>query len=415
MGLTLAEKILSAKTGSRVEAGDLIVVGVDLIVAHDGTAPIAINQLKELGLNVFNPDKIILVLDHAAPSPKDTVSNLHKTIREFAWKNNIKLYDVGCGVCHQLLVENHVNPLTVVLGADSHTCTYGALGAFATGMGSTDIAVAMGYGQTWLKVPHTYKIKVDGKLPPHVYSKDLILTIIKKITASGATYMSMEFHGSILKQLTIDDRFTIANMAIEAGGKTGLFPVDEITLKYLESAGRPANIRLEADPDAYYQKELELHTSELQPVVAAPDQVDNVHPVSDFEGQEVNQVFIGTCTNGRLSDLQAAARILKGNKVNSRVRLIIQPASAKIYLQALKTGLIETFIEAGATVNPPGCGPCIGRHLGILADGEICLSTQNRNFKGRMGNPNSKIYLSNPEVAALAAVKGYITDPTGYR
>ncbi len=412
MSLTLAEKILSSKTGSRVEAGDIIVTSVDLIMAHDGTAPIAINQLKELGLNVFDPSKIILVLDHATPSPKETVSNLHKMIREFAWKNNIKLYDVGCGVCHQILVENHVNPLTVVLGADSHTCTHGALGAFATGMGSTDIAVAMGYGQTWLKVPHTYKIKIDGKLPPHVYSKDLILTIIKKITASGATYMSMEFQGSTLKHLTMEDRFTIANMAIEAGGKTGLFPVDETTIKYLANTGRSTNIRLEPDPDAYYQKELELDATQLQPVVAAPDQVDNVHPVSELEGQEVNQVFIGTCTNGRLSDLQTAARILKGNKVNSRVRLIIQPSSAKIYLQALKTGLIETFIEAGATVNPPGCGPCIGRHLGILADGEICLSTQNRNFKGRMGNPNSKIYLSNPEIAALAAVKGYITNPT---
>ncbi|WEU39797.1 MAG: 3-isopropylmalate dehydratase large subunit [Candidatus Odinarchaeum yellowstonii] len=412
MGLTLAEKILSAKTGRRVEAGDFIVASVDLIMAHDGTAPIAINQLKELGLNVFDPNKIILVLDHATPSPKDTVSNLHKMIREFAWSNHIKLYDVGCGVCHQLLVENHVNPSTLVLGADSHTCTYGALGAFATGMGSTDIAVAMRYGQTWLKVPHTYKIKIDGKLPPHVYSKDLILTVINKITASGATYMSMEFHGTTIKHLTIEDRFTIANMAIEAGGKTGLFPVDDITIKYLTEQGRPQNIRLQPDPDAYYQKEIEIDAGELQPVVAAPDQVDNVHPVSEYEGLEVNQVFIGTCTNGRLSDLQAAARVLKGNKVNSRVRLIIQPASSKIYLQALKTGLIETFIEAGATVNPPGCGPCIGRHLGILADGEVCLSTQNRNFKGRMGNPNSKIYLSNPEVAALAAVKGYITDPT---
>ncbi|MEM2109940.1 MAG: 3-isopropylmalate dehydratase large subunit [Candidatus Odinarchaeota archaeon] len=411
MGLTLAEKILSAKTGCKAEAGEFIVASVDLIMAHDGTAPIAINQLKELGLNVFDPSKIILVLDHATPSPKDTVSNLHKTIREFAWKNNIKLYDVGCGVCHQLLVEKHVNPLTLVLGADSHTCTYGALGAFATGMGSTDIAVAMGYGQTWLKVPQTYKIKVDGQLPPHVYSKDLILTIIKNITSSGATYMSMEFQGSALKQLTMDDRFTIANMAIEAGGKTGLFPVDNVTVKYLTETGRHQNISLEPDPDAYYQKELEINAAELQPVIAAPDQVDNVHPVNDFEGQEVDQVFIGTCTNGRLSDLQAAARILKGNKVSSRVRLIIQPASATIYRQALKTGLIETFIEAGATVNPPGCGPCIGRHLGILADGEVCLSTQNRNFKGRMGNPNSKIYLSNPEVAALAAVKGYITDP----
>lgn len=411
MGSTLAEKILSKKTGVKAEAGEFIVTDIDMIMAHDGTAPIAISQLKELGKEVHDPNKIIFVLDHAAPSPKDTVSNIHKMIREFARSNRIKLFDVGCGVCHQILVEKYINPLMVVLGADSHTCTYGALGAFATGMGSTDIAVAMGYGHTWLKVPDSYRIIIDGKLPPHTYSKDLILTVIREITSSGANYMSMEFQGDILPSLSMEDRLTMANMAIEAGGKTGLFPVDDVTLSFLTRKGRTSHIQLRPDPDAYYRKELRIKADQLEPVIAAPDKVDNVHPVGDFEGQEVNQVFIGTCTNGRISDLKAAAKILKGRKIDANTRLLIQPASAEVYKEAMKTGLLEIFIEAGATINPPGCGPCIGRHLGILADGDVCLSTQNRNFKGRMGNPNSRIFLSNPEVAAMAAIKGYISDP----
>ncbi|MHA1754964.1 MAG: 3-isopropylmalate dehydratase large subunit [Candidatus Odinarchaeia archaeon] len=411
MGQTLAEKILSKKSGEKLEAGDIAVVPVDLIMAHDGTAPIAIKQLSELHRDVFDPNKVILVLDHATPSPRESVSNIHKLIRDFARENQIILFDVGCGVCHQIMVEKYINPLMVVLGADSHTCTYGALGAFATGMGSTDIAVAMGFGETWLKVPESFKIKIEGKLQPHVHSKDLILTIIGTISASGATYMSMEFSGNGILNLTIEDRFTISNMAIEAGAKTGLFPVDEITWEYLKSEERPTNIELKPDTDAYYKKEINIDAGEIQPVIAAPHQVDNVKPVGDFEGLEVNQVFIGTCTNGRLTDLRVAAKILKGEKINPNVRLIIQPASRSVYLNALNEGLIEIFLKSGATINPPGCGPCIGRHLGVLADGEVCLSTQNRNFKGRMGNPNGKIYLSSPEVAALAAIKGYITDP----
>jgi 3-isopropylmalate/(R)-2-methylmalate dehydratase large subunit len=411
MGLTLAEKILSKKIGNTVSAGEFIVVNIDLIMAHDGTAPMAIKQLESLNQTIFDPKKIILVLDHATPSPKDTVSNIHKLMRDFAQKNSIKLFDVGCGVCHQILVEKYINPYMVILGADSHTCTYGALGSFATGMGSTDIAVAMGYGKTWLKVPETYKININGKLPDHVYSKDLILTIIKKITASGATYMSMEFSGNTLPYLSIDDRLTMANMAIEAGGKVGLFPIDKITKEYLKERGRDTNLELTADRDTDYKKEISINANEIEPVIAIPHNVDNVKPVSDLEGLEVNQVFIGTCTNGRISDLRIAAKILKGNKVSENTRLLIQPASQEIYLNALKEGLIEIFLKAGAIINPPGCGPCIGRHLGVLADQEICLSTQNRNFKGRMGNPNAKIYLSNPEVAALSAIKGSIVDP----
>jgi len=406
----MAEKILSHKVGKTVSAGEFIACDVDLIMAHDGTAPIAIKNLQKMGKKPFDSKKIVLVLDHATPSPRESVSNIHKLIRDFVKENGVHFRDVGCGICHQLLLEEFVKPWQLILGADSHTCTHGALGAFATGMGSTDISVAMAYGKTWLKVPEAFKFEVTGSLGKYVSAKDLILSIIGEISADGATYMSMEFLGSCIRRMSMEERFTITNMAIEAGGKVGLIPTDEKTREYLGNRIKDYP-DLYPDEDAEYRDELEINASEIEPVIALPHKVDNVKNIREVEGIPVDQVFIGTCTNGRLSDLRVAAAILKNRKVNPYTRLIVQPASVRVYLDALKEGLIEIFLHAGATVNPPGCGPCIGRHLGILADGERCLSTQNRNFKGRMGNDKAFIYLSSPTVAAASAITGKITDP----
>ncbi|MHA1595017.1 MAG: 3-isopropylmalate dehydratase large subunit [Candidatus Baldrarchaeia archaeon] len=412
MGMTIAEKILSKKVGRKVEAGDLIVCDVDLVMAHDGTAPLAIEQLKSLGVDdVFDPSKIVLVIDHTAPSPSSNISNIHKMMREFARRTSCHFRDIGYGICHQILIEEFVKPWTVVAGADSHTCTHGGLGAFAAGFGSTDITVMMAYGKTWLRVPESIKVEVSGELEWPVTAKDVILHVIGELGSDGATYMAMEFTGECIRKMSVDARFTLTNMAVEAGAKTGLCPVDEKTLEFLKRRDGVTYERLEPDKDAEYADELLVDAGKLEPLVAVPDRVDNVKSVSEVEGLEVDQVFIGTCTNGRYEDLLMAAKILKGRKVHEGVRLIIQPASRRVYLEALNSGLIEIFLKAGAVINPPGCGPCVGRHLGILGDGERCLSTQNRNFKGRMGNPNSEIYLASPVVAAATAIKGEITDP----
>jgi 3-isopropylmalate/(R)-2-methylmalate dehydratase large subunit len=410
---TIAEKILSEHAGRNLRAGDIAVIDVDIVMAQDGTGPLAVSQLKKMGFEkVANPSKSIFFIDHAAPSPRKELSDSHKVLRDFARESGAKLSDIGEGICHQILVESYVCPGNVVIGADSHTCTSGALGAFATGMGSTDIAVGFALAKTWLMVPHSIKVNFNGVLNKGIYAKDLIIYLIGKITAEGATYKALEFSGKVGENLNIDDRFTISNMAVEAGAKTGLFPADEITKKYLQYQGRRKCYReIKADEGAGYEAVLDVDCSELEPMVSLPHTVDNVSVVSKLGKIKVDQVLIGTCTNGRLIDLKIAAEILKGRKVEGSVRLIVVPASKSVYLDALKSGIIETLIESGAVVISPGCGPCVGVHQGILADGEVCLSTQNRNFKGRMGNPDSFIYLSSPATAAWSAVKGYIADP----
>ena len=413
MGKTIAEKIISSHAGRDVKAGDIVVVDIDVVMAQDGTGPLSVSQIKKMGFDsVKNSSKSIFFIDHAAPSPRKELSDSHKVLRDFAAKTGAKLSDIGEGVCHQILVESYVCPGDIVIGADSHTCTSGALGAFATGMGSTDIAVGFALGKTWLMVPQTIKVNFNGKVKKGVYAKDLIIYLIGKITSDGATYKALEFSGEVSKDLSIDDRFTISNMAVEAGAKTGIFPSDDTTLKYLRGQDREdCYMEVKADAGAEYEMVLDIDCTDIEPMVSMPHTVDNIKPVSKLDNIKIDQVYIGTCTNGRLADLKIAADILKDKKINKNVRLIVAPASRGIYLDALECGIIKTLIRSGAVVISPGCGPCVGVHQGILGSGEVCLSTQNRNFKGRMGNPDSFIYLSSPATAAWSAVRGYISDP----
>ncbi|MBR1908635.1 3-isopropylmalate dehydratase large subunit [bacterium] len=412
MGQTIAEKIISKHVGHDVKVGELVIAKVDVAAVQDGTGPLMVNEFKKLGKDkLANPERSILFIDHAAPSPRKELSNTHTVLREFAKEYGAVLSETGEGVCHQRLVETYVNPGEILVGADSHTCTSGALGAFSTGMGSTDIAVAMALGKTWLKVPATYKIEVEGEFQKGVYAKDLILHLIGTIGADGATYKALEFTGSTIKNMSMADRFTIANMAVEAGAKAGLFETDETTKTYLKEKGREDKfVEIKADEDAVYEKIIKINASELKPTISCPHTVDNTKTVDELENVKVNQVFIGTCTNGRIEDLRIAAEILKGKKVNPDVRLLVAPASRTVFLQALKEGLIEILVESGASIVTSGCGPCVGVHAGILGDGEVCLATQNRNFQGRMGNTKGFIYLSSPAVAAYSAIKGYIAD-----
>lgn len=412
MGLTLVEKILSEHADKEVHAGELIVSRVDVCAVQDGTGPLTVQEFKKLGKDKLkNPERTILFIDHASPSPRKELSNTHTVLREFSKEYGAILSDVGKGVCHQRLIEDYVNPAEVLVGADSHTCTSGALGAFATGMGSTDVAIAMAIGKTWLKVPKTIKICVNGEFKKDVCAKDLILHIIGSIGADGATYMALEFCGETIEKMSMSDRFTLSNMAVEAGAKCGLIVPDETTREYLKSRGREDKFRvIKPDSDAIYDRVININAGDVERTVSCPHTVDNVRKVSELSDVKVDQVFVGTCTNGRLEDMRTVAGILKGNKVNPDVRMLICPASPDVYKASLKEGLIDIFMEAGAVILPPGCGPCVGVHAGTLADGEVCLSTQNRNFQGRMGNTESKIYLSSPFVAAKTAIKGYITD-----
>lgn len=416
MGKTISEKIISEHVGRDVRAGEIVVAKVDVAMVQDGTGPLAIQELQKLNMErVFDNNNTILFIDHASPSPKKELSNAQKMLRKFSKKTGAYLSEVGEGVCHQRLVESWVNPGDLVVGADSHTCTSGALGAFATGMGSTDVALAFALGRVWLKVPETYKFVIQGTLPDGVFSKDIILYIIGKIGADGATYKAMEFEGETIKKLTMEARFTITNMAIEAGGKTGLIATDDITREYLVKRGRGSRFKdIKSDPDAKYEKTYEINVSEIEPMVSFPHTVDNVRKISDVGNVKIDQVYIGTCTNGRIEDLRIAASILKGRKRHKDTRLIVIPASKDVFIQALKEGLLEIFVEAGAAIESPGCGPCVGIHKGVLGDGESVLSTQNRNFKGRMGNPEGFIYLASPATAAATAIEGVITDPRKY-
>ena len=411
MGQTIAEKIISLHAGHSVKAGELCIAKVDVAAVQDGTGPLMVQEFKKLGkAKPANPKRCILFIDHASPSPRKELSNTHTVLREFAKETGAILSETGCGVCHQRLVESFVNPGEILVGADSHTCTSGALGAFATGMGSTDVAVAMAMGKTWLKVPQTFKIVVNGDFPRGVYAKDLILYLIGLIGADGATYKALEFHGATIKNMTMADRFTLANMAVEAGAKAGLFVTDEKTKEYLKQHGREEKFtEIKPDADAVYERVIEIDASKLVPTVSCPHTVDNTKPAKDLKDVKINQVFIGTCTNGRIEDLRIAAEILNGKKVNPEVRLLVVPASKEVYKQAIEEGLITKLIDAGAQILGPGCGPCVGVHAGVLGDGEVCLATQNRNFQGRMGNTKGYIYLCSPSVAAYSAIAGHIT------
>ena len=410
MGQTLAEKIISEHAGHDVKAGELVIAKVDVAAVQDGTGPLTVQEFKKLGIpKLKNPDRSILFIDHASPSPRKELSNTHKVLREFSKEYGAVLSDVGAGVCHQRLVETFVNPGEILVGADSHTCTSGALGAFATGMGSTDIAVAMALGKTWLKVPETFRIEVKGEFQKGVCAKDLMLYIIGLIGADGATYKALEFCGETIENMTMSERFTLANMAVEAGAKAGLFSTDGKTREFLNSRGREDKFReIKPDENARYERVIEIYAEDVPHTVSCPHTVDNTKNAEDLSDIKVDQVYVGTCTNGRIEDLRIVAQILKGQKINPDVRMLICPASKEVYLKALDEGLINVFVEANATVLPPGCGPCVGVHAGTLADGEVCLATQNRNFQGRMGNVNGQIYLASPYVAAYTALRGYI-------
>ena len=416
MGQTLAEKIISNHAGKNVKAGELVIAKVDVCAVQDGTGPLTVQEFKKLGKSKLNnPERTILFIDHASPSPRKELSNTHTVLREFSKEYGAVLSDVGAGVCHQRLVETFVNPGEILVGADSHTCTSGALGAFATGMGSTDIAVAMALGKTWLKVPSTFKIEVTGKFKPGICSKDLMLHLIGMIGADGATYRALEFCGDTIDNMEMSERFTLANMAVEAGAKAGLFVADDKTKAYLKSRGREYKFSsIKPDSDAVYERIIKINAEDIKHTVSCPHTVDNTKNVDELDRVKVDQVFIGTCTNGRIEDLRIVADILKGKKANSDVRLLICPASKDVYLKALDEGLIEIFVEANAAILPPGCGPCVGVHAGTLADGEVCLATQNRNFQGRMGNTKGFIYLCSPATAAYSAITGYISNPQDF-
>lgn len=405
-GQTMIEKIISSRANRKVYRNELTIVDVDGIMATDTTAPLAIKAFREMGgERIWDNERMYLVIDHAAPAPNERIANLHEMMREFARTCHVKLYEVGEGICHQLMVENdHVRPGQIFLGADSHSCTYGALGAFGTGVGSTDLAGVMLTGKTWLKVPETIKVVISGQLPPAVTAKDLILYLAGQVGMEGATYKCIEFAGDALTGLSLASRMTLANMAIEMGAKAGLVATDGLQLPY---SFEP----IESDPDAQYERIIDIDASQLAPMIAVPHSPDHIKPVDQVAGVPIQQAFIGSCTNGRLEDLHEAADILKGKKLPPDVRLLIAPASKAIYLQSLRDGTAEILTAAGATFLTSGCGPCVGTHMGIPGNGENVISSTNRNFRGRMGNPNANIYLGSPATVAASALNGRITNP----
>lgn len=416
MGMTMTQKILAAHAGvPEVKAGELISASLDMVLANDITGPVSIKEFDKAGFQqVFDKSKVSLVMDHFTPNKDIKSAEQCKACRTFAKRFDIdNFYDVGeVGIEHALLPEKGlVAPGEAIIGADSHTCTYGALGAFSTGVGSTDVTAGMVTGKAWFKVPSAIKFDLAGAFPPHVSGKDLILHIIGMIGVDGALYKSMEFSGPGVSSLTMDDRFTICNMAIEAGAKNGIFPVDEVTLDYVKSRVNREFKTYEADEDAEYENVYHIDLSSLQPVVSFPHLPSNTRTFKDIPEIEIDQVVIGSCTNGRISDMEKAAAIFKGKHVAKGVRAIIMPATQKIYMECLKRGYLETFIEAGCIISPPTCGPCLGGHMGILAAGERCVSTTNRNFIGRMGHVESEVYLASPETAAASAISGKISSP----
>ncbi len=415
--MNITEKILAKASGkSRVQPGDIVDANVDVIMVHDLTGPLAIEAFKKIGVKkVWDNKKVVTILDHQIPAESVKMAELHKMLRKFAKEQNIRLYDVGeGGICHQVMPEKgYVSPGALIVGADSHTCTYGAFGAFATGIGSTEAAAVFATGKIWLKVPETIRFNVEGQFQKYVTPKDLILHIIGKVGVDGAIYKSAEFTGSTIRNMSIAGRMTVCNMAVEMGAKNGIVEPDDTTASFLKGrTTKAADYKwLKSDVDAKYEKTVDIDIEDLEPQVACPSSVDNVKPISKVGNVEVNQAFIGSCTNGRIEDLRIAAQIMKGKKVKQGVRALVIPASQEVYAQALKEGLVEVFTEAGALVCGATCGPCLGGHIGLLASGEVCISTSNRNFIGRMGSPEASVYLASPATVAASALTGKLTDP----
>jgi 3-isopropylmalate/(R)-2-methylmalate dehydratase large subunit len=419
MGETVAEKILARASGrEEASAGEIVKARVDVAMMPDLTTILAVNAMKAMGVDrVWDPERVVAILDHVAPASTLMAATVHRDIRRWAKEQGLKhLYDVESGVCHQVLPEKgHVKPGTLVIGADSHTCTHGAFGAFATGVGSTDMGAVLATGKIWLRVPETIKVQVEGVLPELVLPKDVILRVASEIGADGATYKAIEFHGPTISEMSVSGRMTLCNMAIEMGGKAGIVEPDEKTYAFLNERTDGAYNPVFSDTDAEYKRVLDLDVGDLEPQIACPHMVDNVKPVSRIARKAINQSFIGSCTNGRLEDLRAAATVLRGRKVHQDVRLLVVPASRSVYLDALEAGIIRDLVEAGAMFSNPSCGACFGGHIGLLAPGEVGLTTSNRNFKGRQGSPEAEVYLSSPAVAAASAVTGVITDPRDLR
>lgn len=419
MGMTVTEKILARAAGKdRVAAGDIIRTNVDLVFAHDATMPLAVIEFTRMGVSrVFDPEKVAIICDHFVPNATIVAAGQTKFLRDFAREQGLThYYEVGrggnFGVEHALLPEEGlIRPGMIVVGGDSHTTSHGALAAFASGFGSTDIAAAMALGETWLRVPETIRFVYTGELRPWVGAKDLILYTIGRIGVSGALYRSMEFAGPVIESLTVDQRLTLCNMAVEAGAKNGVVASDSQTKRYLNDRGIEDVLLLDADPDASYYSVLEIDAGQIEPQIACPSLPDNVVPVSQVAGSPLDAVFIGSCTNGRIQDLREAAEIIKGRQVSPELRLVVIPITQKIYLQALEEGLVDIFASAGAAVSAPTCGPCFGGHMGLMAAGERMLSTSNRNFVGRMGHPESEVYLTSPAIAAASAITGRIATP----
>ena len=420
MGATLVEKILAAHSGrDKVTPGEIVNADIDIIMCHDVTTTPAIELLEKYGIKrVFDPDRIVIMPDHFVPNKDIKAAEMVKRIREWAKEQNIKnFYEIGRhGICHALLPEQgYVKPGTTIICGDSHTTTHGAFGAFATGVGSTDLAAALATGKLWFKVPETILVEIKGKVPDGVYAKDIILKVISILGVDGATYKAIEFTGEVVEQMSMESRMTMCNMAIEAGGKVGVIEPDEITFDYLRRTGVEGDFTIyRSDDDARFLDVIKLDVSEMEPVVAFPHLPSNVKNVSEAEGIRIDQAFLGSCTNGRLEDLRVAAEVLKGRKIAEHVRMIVIPATTEIWKQADREGLLYTFMEAGATVSTPTCGPCLGGHMGILASGERCISSTNRNFVGRMGSPESEVYLASPATVAASAIDGKIADPRKY-
>ena len=415
-GKTIAEKILSNHSGTDAHAGDIVVADLDFVLGQDGTSPLAIRALEDMGVStLFDPNKVALIMDHSSPSPIEGVSALHTIMRNFGKATGCHIYDVGVGVCHQLVPEQgHVVPGDLVVGCDSHTCTYGAINVFSTGVGSTDGAAAMASGKLWFMVPETTRVTFNGELQPGVFSKDLILNLAGMLGVDGATYQALEFDGPVIESLSVDGRMTISNMAIELGAKAGLMAADDTTLEWVAAHSSRTPSPQFSDPDAVFARHIEIDASVLGPQIAKPHAVGNNAPIEEVLGTPLAQGYIGTCTNGRLEDFAIAAKVLEGRKVHPDFRLIIAPSSKTVLLDAIAAGYIQTLVEAGAVMVAPGCGPCVGTHNGVPSDGENVISTANRNFKGRMGNSNSFIYLASPATVAASAIAGEIADPRPY-